>query len=46
VIACYQGLKTSRGTQGVGEATTHAVVQSSVAVFIADYFLTKLFLLF
>lgn len=46
VIACHQGLKASRGTQGVGESTTHAVVQSSVAVFIADYFLTKLFLLF
>ncbi len=46
LIACYQGLKTTRGTQGVGEATTHAVVIASVTIFVTDYFLTKLFLLF
>jgi len=46
IVACYQGLKTSRGTQGVGESTTHSVVIGSVVVFVADYFLTKLFLLF
>lgn len=46
LIACHQGLKTRGGTQGVGEATTQAVVISSVAVFITDYFLTKVFLLF
>ncbi|EKD41600.1 MAG: membrane component of ABC superfamily [uncultured bacterium] len=46
VIACYQGLKTTRGTQGVGNSTTQAVVISSVAVFVADYMLTKLFLIF
>lgn len=46
IVACYQGLKTTRGTQGVGESTTHAVVISSVVVFVTDYFLTKLFLFF
>lgn len=46
VIACYQGLKTTRGTQGVGESTTFAVVIASVSIFITDYFLTKVFLLF
>lgn len=46
IISCYQGLKTTRGTQGVGEATTYAVVISSMSIFIADYFLTKMFLLF
>ena len=45
LIACYQGLKTTRGTQGVGESTTYAVVISSVVIFVADYFLTKIFLL-
>jgi len=46
VIACYQGLKTTRGTEGVGNSTTQAVVVSSVAIFVADYMLTKLFLIF
>ena len=45
VIACYQGLGTSGGTTGVGLATTRAVVQSSVAVLVLNFFLTKLFLL-
>ena len=45
IIACYQGLKTSGGTEGVGRATTQAVVYSSVMIFISDFFLTKLFLL-
>jgi phospholipid/cholesterol/gamma-HCH transport system permease protein len=33
------------GTEGLGRATTATVVQVSVAVIIADFFLTKLFLL-
>ncbi len=45
ITACYQGLKTTHGTQGVGESTTLAVVISSVVIFVADYFLTKVFLL-
>lgn len=44
LIACYQGLKTSRGTEGVGKSTTYAVVISSITVFVADFFLTKLFI--
>ncbi len=46
VISCFQGLKTKGGTVGVGESTTHAVVYSSLIVFISDFFLTKLFILF
>ena len=46
IIACHQGLKTTRGTEGVGQSTTISVVISSVTVFVADYFLTKIFLLF
>lgn len=43
-IACFQGIKTGQGAQGVGEATTKAVVYSLIAIFISNYFLT--FLLF
>ena len=45
IISSYEGLKTAGGTAGVGKATTSAVVVSSLMVFIADFFLTKLFLL-
>jgi phospholipid/cholesterol/gamma-HCH transport system permease protein len=44
LIACYQGLKTTGGTVGVGKSTTYAVVIASLMVFIADFFLTKLFI--
>lgn len=43
-IASFQGIKTGQGAQGVGEATTKAVVYSLIAIFISNYFLT--FLLF
>lgn len=46
VIACYQGLNTTRGTKGVGDSTTFTVVLCSMVIFISDFFLTKLFLLF
>lgn len=46
IIACYQGLQTTGGTEGVGKATTHSVVYGSICVFVSDFFLTKLFLLF
>ncbi|MFH1874527.1 MAG: ABC transporter permease [Pseudomonadota bacterium] len=42
IISCYEGLKTYGGTEGVGQATTHAVVYSSIVIFISDFFLTKL----
>lgn len=41
--SCYYGLKTEGGTQGVGQATTHAVVTSSVLITIMDFVLTKIF---
>ncbi|HEX3701896.1 MAG TPA: ABC transporter permease [Vicinamibacterales bacterium] len=40
-IACHVGLRTSGGTQGVGRATTVAVVAGSVAVIAVDFFVTK-----
>jgi phospholipid/cholesterol/gamma-HCH transport system permease protein len=41
-IACHVGLRTRGGTQGVGRATTNAVVAGSVAVLIMDFLVTKL----
>lgn len=41
-IGCHVGMRTSGGTQGVGRATTNAVVASSVAVIAVDFFVTKL----
>ncbi len=43
-IACYMGLRTSGGTEGVGRATTQAVVLSSVFILATDFFMTKLFI--
>lgn len=40
---CYFGLKTEGGTQGVGQATTRAVVTSCIGITIFDFVLTKLF---
>jgi phospholipid/cholesterol/gamma-HCH transport system permease protein len=41
-IGCHVGLRTRGGTQGVGRATTNAVVASSVAVIAVDYLVTQL----
>jgi phospholipid/cholesterol/gamma-HCH transport system permease protein len=44
-VACHVGLRTSGGTQGVGRATTVAVVVGSVAVIAVDFFVTQLMIL-
>jgi len=41
-IGCHVGLRAKGGTQGVGRATTNAVVAASVAILAADFLLTKL----
>ena len=41
-VGCYKGLTVRGGTQGVGRATTQAVVVASVLIIVADAFLTKL----
>lgn len=46
LTGCYYGLNTKGGTQGVGKATNHAVVTSSILIVIADFVLTKLFWIF
>lgn len=43
VIGCYQGLRTTGGTEGVGQATTNTVVMISITILISDFFLSKLF---
>jgi phospholipid/cholesterol/gamma-HCH transport system permease protein len=43
-IGCYQGLRVTGGTQGVGRATTSAVVLSSVLVIVLDAFLSRIML--
>ncbi len=42
VVGCRKGYLTDGGAEGVGRATTEAVVISSVTILIADYFLTAL----
>jgi phospholipid/cholesterol/gamma-HCH transport system permease protein len=41
-IGCYYGLSAKGGTQGVGRATTQAVVASSVLILAVDLFVTRL----
>ena len=41
-IGCYYGMFARGGTQGVGRATTQAVVASSVLILLVDFFVTKL----
>jgi phospholipid/cholesterol/gamma-HCH transport system permease protein len=44
LIGCYNGLSATGGADGVGRATTVAVVVASITVLITDFFLTKLFI--
>ena len=45
-IGCYYGVTAKGGTQGVGRATTQAVVAASVLIVVTDFFLTKLLMAF
>ena len=40
-VGCYQGLTVRGGTQGVGRATTQAVVVASVLILVSNFFLTR-----
>ena len=42
LMGCYQGYRSRGGAQGVGAATTNAVVYSSILILTADYVLTEL----
>lgn len=41
-MGCYHGFNSKGGAQGVGRATTYAVVSSSILILVANYFLTAL----
>ena len=43
LVGCYYGLQTTGGTQGVGRATTQAVVVACVWIFILDALLGRIF---
>jgi len=42
LMGCYNGFNSKGGAQGVGNATTNAVVASSILILAADYVLTAL----
>ena len=42
LVGCHFGLITRGGTEGVGQSTTRTVVAVSIAILIADFFLTKI----
>jgi phospholipid/cholesterol/gamma-HCH transport system permease protein len=42
LMGCYHGFNSKGGAQGVGKATTSAVVSASILILIANYFLTSL----
>lgn len=44
IVGCYCGLGTYGGTEGVGRATTRAVVSSMILIFIANFFITRILL--
>ena len=44
-IGTYIGYNTKGGARGVGRATTQAVVNSAVTVFVLDYFIAGIFLI-
>ena len=43
LLGCYNGFYSKGGAEGVGKATTNAVVASSVLIMIGDYLLTEMF---
>ncbi len=43
VVACYEGMKTEGGAEGVGKATTSSVVTSFILIIAFDCFFTALF---
>ena len=42
VLGCFHGYYSGRGAEGVGRATTNAVVYSAILILVADFFITGL----
>ena len=40
LVSCYKGLNTRGGAEGVGRASTEAVVVSSISILVSNFFLT------
>ena len=43
LLGCYNGYHSKGGAEGVGKATTNAVVSASILILICNYMLTELF---
>jgi phospholipid/cholesterol/gamma-HCH transport system permease protein len=43
LVGCRQGLTTSGGAEGVGHATTSAVVYAMIGIFVCDFFMSVIF---
>ena len=43
LMGCYHGYRSRGGAQGVGAATTNAVVSASILILCSNYFITELF---
>jgi phospholipid/cholesterol/gamma-HCH transport system permease protein len=43
LMGCYQGYNSRGGAEGVGAATTAAVVSASIVILVFDYMLTEMF---
>jgi phospholipid/cholesterol/gamma-HCH transport system permease protein len=43
LMGCYHGYQSRGGAQGVGAATTNAVVSSSILILVFNYLITGLF---
>lgn len=43
MMGCYHGFNSGRGAQGVGTATTYAVVSASILILVFNYILTQVF---
>jgi len=43
IMGCYNGYRSRGGAQGVGAATTNAVVSASIMILISNYLITELF---
>jgi phospholipid/cholesterol/gamma-HCH transport system permease protein len=43
LMGCYHGYHSRGGAQGVGAATTNAVVSAAILILCFDYILTEMF---
>jgi phospholipid/cholesterol/gamma-HCH transport system permease protein len=43
LMGCYHGTHSRGGAQGVGTATTNAVVSASILIFLSNYIITEIF---